>query len=139
MAFTREALFLKWSSGATKKAFKVLRVDYRGGIETKPANYTRSQYDGSLLIIRGIVTPRRFAGTILGEDSPSGTANDGVEDIDYGSIADLKLAWAATDLQAKSFEDSAYWDAEWIGDWDPPVDFGPNRNYSSILVSLEER
>jgi hypothetical protein len=139
MAFTREAAFLKWNGDASKKAFKVLQQGYRGAEEQKPASYARALYDGGLLRVIAPTTPRSFSGAILGEDSPSGTANDGSEDISYGSIDDLKLAWAATDLKCKSFEDSDYWDAEWIGSWAPVADWDPKRNYATVPVTLEER
>ena len=137
--FTREAVFLKWDSDATKYCFKVQKEDYRGGERQKPASYARSQYDGSLLIVRAITTPKRFTANIIGEDSASGTANDGVDDINYGTIAQLELAWAATDLKVKSFEDSAYWTCEWVGSWPPILEFDPYRNYALIPIILEDK
>jgi hypothetical protein len=135
MAFTRDAVLLKWNSGATERAFKVLLRDYRGGEEDKPASYSRSLYDGSLQRVFGSVTPRRFVATILGEDSPSGSTGG----VDYGSITELKQAWAATDLQCKSFEDSDYWDAEWMGAWPPLLDYDPKRRLVAIPIVLEKR
>ena len=34
MAFTRSALFLRWDDGTVKRAFKVLRGEYAGGMES---------------------------------------------------------------------------------------------------------
>lgn len=137
MAFTRNALFLKHTSGSVKFAFKIRFTDYRGDTETKPTSYARSLYDGGLLAVKGS-SKRRFTGTVIGEDSASGTANDGVEDIDFGDIDELKACWEATDLQVKGFSDSAYWSAEWMGDWDPEA-FTVTRLYALIPIALEAK
>ena len=139
MVFSRSAVFLKWDSDATKYCFVVQKENYAGGEEQKPASYSRSQYNGSLLVVYGITTPNRFTGNIIGEDSASGTANDGSEDIGYGTIAQLKLAWAATDLKVKSFEDSDYWTCRWIGSWLPVLEFDPMRNYALVPMMLEDK
>lgn len=139
MAFTRQAVFLKWSSGATKYCFQVKIEGYAGGDEDKPASYSRSLYDGSLQRVYGPVTPRRFIAVLTVQDSPSGTFNDGSEDISLGSISNLKSAWAATDLQCKSFEDTDYWNAEWEGGWPPSVAYDPIRNRADIPIRLVER
>lgn len=139
MSFTRNALFLRWDSGTTKRAFKVLRMEYAGGITSKPASYARSVSSGRLLVVRGMVTPRRVMATVLGEDSPSGTSSDGLENIPYGDFDDLAAAHAATDLEALSFEDEVYWEAEWTGDYNPGVDYDPHRGYGSVIVVLEEK
>jgi len=134
MAFTRAAVLLKWNSGATERAFKVSRDSYAGGRDTKPASYDRSAHDGSLLIVRAPNTPRSFMALIKAEDSPSGTTGG----VAWGSITELKAAWAATDLQVKSFEDSDYWNGEWKGDWNP-VPIGPTRVYADMFVTIEEK
>jgi len=139
MAFTRSAMFLKWSGDATARAFLVQQQDYQGGDEDKVASYARSLYDNSLLAVRATTTPRVFYGQVLGKDSTSGTSNDGVDDINNGTIDELKAAWAATDLKCKSFEDSAYWNAEWRGPWRIQLEFDPFRNYALVLISLEEK
>lgn len=133
--FTRQAVLLKWNGDATERAFKVLMTEYAGGEDTKPASYERGLIDGSLLIVRSPKTPRQFASAILGEDSPSGS--DG--GVTRGSIAELKVAHAATDLKCKSFEDSAYWEAEWKGSWNPRMDYDPMRNYAVIPILLVEK
>ena len=131
--FTRESVYLKWNGDATEKAFRVLKADYGGAEEQKQASYARSQYDNSLLAVRASTNPRRFTAQLVGEDSPSG-ADGG---IDYGSIADLRSAWIATDLKCQSFEDAAYWTAEWTGSWIVIMEYDPVRNYVVILCSLE--
>jgi hypothetical protein len=45
----------------------------------------------------------------------------------------------ATDLKAKSFEDSAFWSAESIGDWDPRVEFDPMGNVRVQVLRLVEK
>lgn len=139
MAYTRPAIFLKWSSGATKYAFQVLQSGYGGDAETKPASYARSWTDGSMLIVRGSTTPRRWVGQVVGDDSPVGSANDGTDDINYGDIDNLKAAWAATDLQVKAHSDTAYWDCEWTSDWDVMLEYDTFRRYAIVPMTLEER
>lgn len=144
MAFSRRAMFFKWGftgkTPANKYAFLISQEGYSGGHKEKPASYSRSLYDGSLLIVRGITTPRKFQGIAIGYSSrPGTTANDGTEDISLGSISDLAAAWAATDLQVKSFEDSSYWEAEWVGMWPPILNFDPLQTYASIPIMLESK
>jgi hypothetical protein len=139
MAFTREAVFLKWGGDVTKRCFMAKIEGYAGGDKDKPASYGRSLYDGSLQRVYGSTTPRRFIGVLLVEDSPSGSYSDGTESINVGSIANLEAAWAATDLKCKSFEDSAYWDAEWEGGWPPTLAYDPKRNRADIPIRLVER
>ena len=137
MAFTRTALFLKWGGDGTKYAFYVLRDSYLGGEEDKQASTARSLYDNRLLIVRASTTPRRFSGLVLGEDTATGTANDGSENISFGTIANLKAAWEATDLKAKSFEDTSYWTCEWLGGWKPNLEYDPVQKYVSVPIALE--
>jgi hypothetical protein len=133
---TREALFLKWNSGATKKCFYVMQTEYGGGTETKPASYRRN-LDGRLLRVAG-TSYRIWRGTVWVTTSPSGTENDGSEDISVGSDDDLKSAHDATDLQMKSFEDSSYITVEWMGDWTyEPMD--PLGTHKSVVVYLEQK
>jgi len=143
LAFTRTAFFLKWDytgvTPASKYAFYALKEDYGGGAQQKLAAYARSQFDNSLLITRAVTSPRRFVSQVFGLDDASGEAavSDGVESISFGDIDNLKEAWAATDLQCKSFEDSAYWEAEWMGDWTLAMELDPLRNYAIVLMTLE--
>jgi len=134
MAYTRSGVRMKWSGGETIRAFEVLREDYRGSTQTKPAQYGRSLYDDGLVAVRA-TSKRRFTGLIVAYDSPSG-AIDGVT---RGSIAELNAAHDATDLQVQSFEDDAYWDAEWMGDWDTLIEYDPMRNQALVVAQIEEK
>lgn len=134
MAFTRQSVLMKWSAGTVERAFPVLKEGYRGGTETKPAAYSRSLYDDSLQAVRA-TSKRRFMGVLSVLDSPSGT----IDSVTQGSIADARSAHAATDLQVKSFEDSAYWNAEWMGDWDTICEYDPMRNRAIIVAQIEEK
>ena len=78
---------------------------------------------------------RRISGVFLVRDAPTAT----IDGVDEGSIAELQAAQEATDLQCKSFEDSAYWNAEWRGDWPPVVDYDPLRNLASVPALIEEK
>lgn len=139
MAYTRKAIFLRWSSGTTKRAFKTLQADYGGAGKLKPASYARSLTDGALLAVYGAKKPRSCICQIWGKDTVSGTANDGVEEIDYGTIDELQAAWAATDLEVKGFEDTAYWPCEWKGDWDMMLEYDPFRINVIVTMVLEEK
>ena len=134
MAFTRESVLLRWNSEATVRAFRVLKEEYRGGTNTKPASYARSLYDDSLLAIRAS-SKRRWFGAIVAEDSPSGQ----IDSADIGSIDELEAAHAATDLEVKSFEDDDYWDAEWMGNWDAICEYDPMRNRAVVIAQIEEK
>ena len=134
MAFTRQSVLLKWNSGSVARAFPVLKEGYRGGAETKPATYSRSLYDDSLQVVRGI-SKRKFSGVLSVLDAPAG-AIDGVA---QGSIAEARAAHAAADLQVRSFEDDAYWEAEWMGDWDAICEYDPMRNRAIIVAQIEEK
>ena len=134
MAFTRESVLLRWSGGATTRAFRVLKEEYRGGTETKPASYARSLYDDGLLAIRA-TSKRKFFALLTVEDSPSGSL-DGAT---IGSISELNSAWAATDLEVQGFEDGAYWDGEWMGDWDALLEYDPKRNRAVVVAQIEEK
>lgn len=141
--FDRDAIFLKWDyvegTPAYEKCFRVL-MDGHSHAERKPAQYTRSWYDNRLLIVRASTQPHLWRGAVLAyheKGDAEEVENDGADDIYVGDIDHLKLAWLATDLQVKAHEDSAYWTAEWVGEWNPILDYDPYRNYSAIVMSLE--
>lgn len=136
MAFTRDAVLLRWNGGATERAFQARQREYLGETTIKEATYQRSLVDNAMLRTYAPSTPRELIAVFIVEDSPSGNNGDGVA---WGSVAELEAAHAATDLQCKAFGDSSYWDAEWIGNWQPPVDFDPFRNLVSVNVHLEGR
>ena len=134
MAYTRSGVRLRWGGGATVRAYEVLKEEYRGATETKPASYARSLYDHGLLAVRG-TSKRRWNGYIVAYDSPTGT----IDGVTKGSIDELNAAHAATDLEVQSFEDSAYWEAEWMGNWDTMVEYDPNRNIALVMAAMEEK
>ena len=121
MAFTRESVLLKWSGGGTERSFRVLREGYSGGATVKPASYARSLSDGGMLRVHG-TRYRSFQAVLLVLDSPSGS----IDSVTEGDIDELEAAFQATDLQCKSLEDSAYWDAEWVGTWNAQVEYDPD-------------
>jgi len=134
MAYTRESVLLKWNGGSTIRAFSVLKEEYKGATKTKPASYSRALYDDGLLVIRA-TSKRRFFGLLTIDDAPTGSL-DGAA---IGSIDEAEAAWAATDLQVKSFEDDAYWDAEWMGNWDTLCEYDPKRNKALVIAQIEEK
>jgi len=139
--FTRRAVFLRWDGDATTRAFLVTQPEYRGATQKKLASYARSAADNSLLATRASTRPRAWVGQLVAMTTALaavyGTANDGSDDFAYGDIAELEDAHEATDLKCLSFEDSDYWTAEWMGDWDEVMEFDPKRNYAIVLCTLE--
>lgn len=134
MAYTRSSVRLRWNGGSTTRAYQVLKEEYRGAGETKPAQYARSWYDDSLLAVRS-TSKRRFNAIIVAYDSPSGS----IDSITKGSIDELNAAHSATDLEVQSFEDSDYWDAEWMGDWDTLLEYDPKRQLTLVAATIEEK
>lgn len=139
MGFTSEVIFLKWST-STKKCFYIKQEGYQGYTKEKPASYSRSLYDGSLQRVYGPVKVRRFMGIVIVQaTAPAKTYSDGTDNVAVGSITDLISAWEATNLECLSFEDSAYWEAEWDAPMVPEVTYDPLRNYADVQISLVER
>ena len=138
MVFSREVVFMKW--GPSQFCFYAKVEGYQGGIQEKPATYSRSMYDGSLQRVYAPLMPRRFMAVFIVDDTrPGTTQNDGTDDVAVGCIDDLKAAWAATDLQVLSFEDAAYWNAEWEGPSLPQVVYDPMRRKADMQASLVQR
>jgi len=132
MAYTRRAIRLKWASGTKQYAFYIKQQNFTPQ-EAKPAQYRRN-LSGRLLRVFA-PTYRKVMGIFLVRDS----ATDTLDGVPEGDISKLKEAHAATDLQVQSFGDSAYWNAEWMGDWPPVLDYDPLANLISVPVILEER
>ena len=118
MAYTREALLLRWNGSATTRAFQVQRKGFAGENKTRPATRARSVSTGNPMQRVFGTKKRRFAGSIVGyaADSahlPSGT----VEGFSYGTVTELKTALESTDLEVKSFGDGSFWDGEPMMGW----------------------
>jgi len=130
--FTRSAVLLKWSGGTVERAFYIKKEGY-GGHKTKPAKYGRN-LSGRLNKTYG-ASFNRVIGIFLVRDAPTAT----IDGVDEGDITELEAAHDATDLQVKSFEDAAYWTAEWMGDWPPILDYDPIRSLASVPAMIEQK
>lgn len=134
-ATDRGALRLRWGGAATERAFTVQQKAYAAGDKTKPAQYRRNLRTGAMLRTYGIPM-RQVQVNLLVRETPGGDLIEGVQE---GSIDELELAWAATDLECLSFEDTSYWYAEWVGAWPPRLEFDTMRRYAVIPMMLEQR
>lgn len=114
MAYTRAYLLAKWSSGATKRAFRVKMDGYRPGT-SHPKQMARN-LDGDVQEARG-TSKSQIAGTIfIDEDDDGSTIEYDAVTYDLAQLADLEAMYEATDLQVKRFGDSAFFDAVTVGD-----------------------
>jgi len=114
MAYTRAYLLATWTGGTVKRAFKVKMDGYRPG--TGYPKQMGRNLSGDLLEARG-TDKEQFAGTILIDEGDSGSTivYDTVT-YNLAQLADLRAMYAATDLQIKRFEDSAFFSAATVGD-----------------------
>lgn len=131
----RGAIRLRWGGASTERAFRVQKRDYGGGDQLKPATYRRNVRTGAMLRTFGNRLRSVDVNLLVREDP----GTDQISGVDEGSIDELESAWKATDLECLSFEDTAYWYAEWIGPWPPRLEFDTMRTWAVIPMKLEQR
>jgi len=136
--FARAYLLLTWASDANKYAFVTLLEGYEGGRLSYIKDISRNPA-GTLLVVRAPANKREFAGRIWLDHDASGTIVYNEVTYTYGTDAHLKSAMESTDLKAKSFEDSAFWNAENVSDWDPRVEYDPVGNNRVQVLRLLEK
>jgi hypothetical protein len=140
--FTQAYLLLAWSyTGETpsyKYAFVTLLEGYEGGRVTYAKDISRNPA-GTLLVVRAPANKREFTGRVVLDHNATGTVVYDEVTYTFGTDTNLKSAMEATDLKARSFEDSAFWSAESIGDWDPRVEFDPMGNVRVQVLRLVEK
>lgn len=141
--FAREYLLLAWDytdeTPAKKYAFVVLQEGYEGGRKTHAKDVSRN-LSGTLLVVRAAGSKKReFVGRVWLDHDATGTVTYNEVAYTLGTDTNLEAAMEATDLKAKSFEDSAFWSAESIGDWDPRVEFDPMGNVRVQVLRLVEK
>ena len=140
--FSRAYLLLAWGytgeTPSSKYAFVVLQEGYEGGRVTYAKDISRNPA-GTLLVVRAPASKREFTGRIWLDHDAAGTIVYDEVTYTFGTDANLKSAMEATDLKAKSFEDSAFWSAESVGDYDPRVEFGPTGNDRVQVLRLVEK
>ena len=134
-ATDRGAIRLRWNGAATERAFIVRLRDYQGGDKDKPAAYRRNVRTGQMLRVYG-VSMRQVSVELIVKETPAGNTIEGVQE---GSIDELETAWAATDLECLSFEDTSYWYAEWVGGWPVRMEFDPMRTLAIVPMHLQQR
>jgi len=114
MAYTRAYLLATWSSGSTKRAFRIKMDGYRPG--TGYPKQIGRNLSGDLLEARG-VDKDQFTGTVLIDERDSGgTVIYDTVTYNLAQLADLKAMYAATDLQIKRFEDTSFFSAATVGE-----------------------
>lgn len=137
MAFTREHLLLMHTTDTVKLAVTVMYEEYDGDVTTLHQQADRN-LSGGLIVKKG-VTKRIFVGAVAVDDDASGT-------IEYDSVtytiatpALLKACLGKLDLKAKSFDDSAFWNAWLQSDWNPRVVYGPDGAHRITQWQMVER
>jgi len=117
--FTREYLLLNYASNTGNGyAFPVLREEYAGGMAANPKKLTRNR-TGTLLVVRVPATKREFKGFVLADARATGTVVYDTVTYILGTDANLKTMLRKTDLTVKSFEDTTFWNARCISNWEP--------------------
>jgi len=137
--FTRAYLLLTWASDANKYAFPVFVEGYSGD-RTPYAKQLSRNLSGTLLVVRAPADKKEFMGNVWLDHDISGTVVYDAVTYTYGTGANLKSAMEATDLKAKSFDDSSFWDAENVSPWDPRIEgLGHHGNNRIQALRLIER
>ena len=138
MGFSREHLLLMHTSDATKLAFDVAVPDYAGGAVQYFKDWSRSK-SGAGLVVRG-TNKRSFLGYVFLDSSASGTVVYDAVTYTLGTPAMLEACFTKTDLKAKSYEDSAFWNAEVLSvAYDPRVVFEYNGTQRICEFRMEEK
>ena len=123
---------LRWNAGATVRRFKLYQPEARH-LGQLVFTSTQRSVDGDAITVRVAKQPR-FVQGIVPFNWPTTIANPD------GSQAELKAACDASDLECKSYDDTAYWNAVCIfqGQWLPQTydPFGVNRY---IEIRLEQK
>jgi hypothetical protein len=136
--FDRSYLLLQYGNPISSRyAFEIRLDQYDGGRATNPLDLSRNPA-GDLLIVRG-VTKREFTGRIFLDYDPTGTVSFGGQSYTIGAPDDLYDCLKATTLQALSFEDDAFWEAQWVSVWQPAVDHDPKGATRTMPLQLVEK
>lgn len=139
MTFTREWLLLMHTSDTIKLAAEVMADPYDGGIEMLFQQAERNT-SGTLVRVLESSTKRAFSGFIVLESDHDGVAYVTYDTVDYimATPAQLKACWLKTDLKAKSFEDTAFWNAAIMKEWNPKVVYDPYGNTRVTELVMQE-
>lgn len=137
MAFTRAYLLLTHTADSVKLAFEVLQRDYAGDITTYFEELSRN-LDGTLLIVTG-ASKREFIGDIVLNAAASGTVVYDTVTYTIGTPAQLRTALATTDLKAKAFDDTAFWNAKRACSWNPRVEYDSSGELRLMMTRLIEK
>jgi len=84
---------------------------------------------GRLLEVQAPISPRMVDGIII---IRGGDGND------WGTLAELKDAWASPNLTCKMYDGETAWPARFMGNW-TPVNMDPMGVYHHIAIHLEEK
>jgi hypothetical protein len=140
MAFSRNHLLLDYGTEPTVShyAFSVERTqEYDGEQETRPLQVSRNP-NGDLLVVYG-TSKREFMGAIFLEDDATGTVVYNSVTYTIGTPSNLKTCLAASDLRAKSFDDSSFWNAVSVMPWSPRVEYEHNGTTRIMRIRLLQK
>lgn len=123
---------LRWNAGATVRRFKLYQPEARH-LGKLVFTSTQRSVDGDAITVRVTKQPRFIQG-VVPFNWPASIANPD------GSQIELEAACNASDLECKSYDDAAYWDAVCIfqGQWLPQT-YDPLGENRYIEIRLEEK
>jgi len=127
MAFTREWLLLKHTGDTVFMAVEIMAEPYDGGMELVFQQAKRNT-SGTLVRVLETTTKRAFSGFAALSSRWNGTTDTITYDAQAyikATPAQVRALWLKTDLKAKSFEDSAFWNAAIMNDWNARVVYDP--------------
>lgn len=136
-SWTRSHLLLKHTSGSVYLAFEVLVQDYDGDAEQFFRDFSRSKA-GSLLVVMG-TNKRKFYGLVILDSNATGSVTYDSQAYNHGTPANLLTCYSKTDLQAKTPEDSAFWNAMVTSVYSPKVVYEPTGDTRVTAFSMEEK
>ena len=135
--FAISHLLLTYASGASAYAFEVLQEGYQGDDESYARDISRN-ISGDMVIVEAANSHREFRGNVILDYDASGTVEYG-STYTLGTDVHLKACLEATDLTCKSFDDSAPWNAQWVGNWAPRLVYDPTGDLRVMQVHLVQR
>jgi len=129
MAFTREWLLLKYDIGlpTVYMAVEIMAEPYEGGVELVFQQAKRNT-SGTLVRVLETTTKRAFSGFAALSSRWNGTTdvvNYDAQDYIKATPAQIRGLWLKTDLEVKSFEDDAFWEAAILNNWNARVVYDP--------------
>lgn len=121
---------LRWSGATITRRYTMVLPDATPGFQLN-LNGISENIDGAVLEVRLAFKPRQVQGQVFIAENQTITEP-------RGTRAELAAAWAANDLEAKLWEDAAFWPAVWLGDWEA-THLDPMLTYWVVPIRLRQR